>query len=87
MQTCTRLVGRLARNTRRLRCERGWSLRALAQRVGVSPTTILNIEDRRLGSVSLKTLAGLCRAFGVEADALLERKPTASPTRSTSEGT
>ena len=45
----------------------------LARRSGVSLVTVNNIANNRTSQVSLKTLASLAQALGVEPGELLER--------------
>lgn len=39
------VIGTLAANIRKLRLEKGWSLRRLADEAGVAPNTVKNAED------------------------------------------
>jgi len=64
-----------------LLAEAGRSQRALAERSGVSPTTINRMANNLTAQVSLGTLDSLCAALGeelgrvVEPGELLEREP------------
>lgn len=49
-----------------LRKEKGWTQKELAQRAGISQTTVANIEQGR--NQSSKALVDLARAFGVTAE-------------------
>lgn len=61
----------VARNVRRLRQERGWSLDALAARAGVSKGMLIQIEQTRTNP-SLGTLCRLSDAIGVSLARLVE---------------
>lgn len=55
----------------RLRVERGWSVRALAERAGISATQLTRIE-RLEASPTEETIRGLATALGVPASILLD---------------
>ncbi len=61
----------VARNTRRLRTERGWSLDQLAQRSGVSKGMLVHLEQARTNP-SLGTLCKVAETLGVSLAGLLE---------------
>jgi AcrR family transcriptional regulator/transcriptional regulator with XRE-family HTH domain len=66
------VVGERIRDMRR---ERGWSMRALADRVGVSAATISAVENGKTG-VSLARLAQFADVFGTHSSVLMS---TAAP--------
>ena len=68
------LIQSLARNLRRWRGERGFTLDALAARAGVSRGMIIRIEQARTNP-SVGTAAKLADALGVGIAALLEPEP------------
>jgi transcriptional regulator with XRE-family HTH domain len=61
----------VARNTRRLRTARGWSLDALAQRSGVSKGMLVHLEAARTNP-SLGTLCKVAETLGVSLAGLVE---------------
>ena len=61
----------VARNTRRLRVARGWSLDALAQRSGVSKGMLVHLEGARTNP-SLGTLCKVAETLGVSLAGLVE---------------
>jgi transcriptional regulator with XRE-family HTH domain len=61
----------VARNVRRLRQERGWTLDALAGRAGVSKGMLVQVEQTRTNP-SLGTLCRLADAIGVSLARLVE---------------
>lgn len=61
----------VARNTRRLRTGRGWSLDQLAQRSGVSKGMLVHLEQARTNP-SLGTLCKLAETLGVSLAGLVE---------------
>lgn len=61
----------VARNTRRLRTARGWSLDHLASRSGVSKGMLVHLEQARTNP-SLGTLCKICETFGVSLASLVE---------------
>jgi transcriptional regulator with XRE-family HTH domain len=64
----------LARNLRRLRVARRWSLADLAGATGVGKATVSAIENAR-ANPTVDTLAALAAALEVDAAALLEQAP------------
>ncbi|AWT54299.1 TetR family transcriptional regulator [Mycolicibacterium smegmatis] len=65
---------------RHLRTERGWSMRELAQRVGVSAATVCAVEKGATG-VSLRRLEQYAHAFGMSPVDLLHTSPVPSTRR------
>ena len=63
--------GRLARNVKRLRKERGWSQEKLAAQAGVHRTYISGIE-RRMRNASIMAIERLMKALAVKAGQLLD---------------
>jgi transcriptional regulator with XRE-family HTH domain len=61
----------VARNTRRLRTARGWSLDHLAMRSGVSKGMLVHLEQARTNP-SLGTLCKLAETFGISLAGLVE---------------
>jgi transcriptional regulator with XRE-family HTH domain len=61
----------VARNTRRLRTARGWSLDRLAARSGVSKGMLVHVEQARTNP-SLGTMCKLAETLGVSLAALVE---------------
>ncbi len=55
---------RLAKSLRRLRAERGWSLRAAARRIGVGAPAVRRMESGA-ANPSLAVLVSVARACGV----------------------
>lgn len=67
----------IARNARKLRAERQWSLEALAARAGVSKGMLVQIEQARTNP-SVGTLCRIADAYGVTLAQLVELSDTAS---------
>jgi transcriptional regulator with XRE-family HTH domain len=61
----------VARNTRRLRTDRGWSLDRLASRSGVSKGMLVHVEGARTNP-SLGTMCKIAETLGVSLAALVE---------------
>ena len=61
----------VARNTRRLRTDRGWSLDQLASRSGVSKGMLVHVEGARTNP-SLGTMCKIAETLGVSLAALVE---------------
>jgi transcriptional regulator with XRE-family HTH domain len=61
----------VARNTRRLRADRGWSLDQLASRSGVSKGMLVHVEGARTNP-SLGTMCKIAETLGVSLAALVE---------------
>lgn len=74
-----RLLGELGRRVRGLRSERGWTLKTLAERSGVSARFLVEVESGQ-GNISVRRLAGLARALDTTPAALLSG-PTAGTAR------
>jgi XRE family aerobic/anaerobic benzoate catabolism transcriptional regulator len=72
-----RLLAGLGRRTRELRARRGYTLRELAERSGLSPRYIVQVESGR-GNISVGRLADLAGALGTTPAALLSA-PTIEP--------
>jgi XRE family aerobic/anaerobic benzoate catabolism transcriptional regulator len=60
----------LGRRARARRLQGGWTLRDIAQRSGVSPRFLVQLEAGR-GNISVRRLADVARALGTTAGALL----------------
>jgi XRE family transcriptional regulator, aerobic/anaerobic benzoate catabolism transcriptional regulator len=60
----------LGRRVRALRFERGWTLREVAERSGLSPRFLVQLEAGR-GNISIRRLADVARAFDTTAAGLL----------------
>jgi len=71
MPTPEAVAAAVARNTRRLRTERGWSLDQLAQRSGVSKGMLVHLEQARTNP-SLGTLCKVAETLGVSLAGLVE---------------
>jgi XRE family aerobic/anaerobic benzoate catabolism transcriptional regulator len=75
-----RLLSGLGSATRRLRTERGLTLRELAERSGLSARFLVQVESGH-GNLSVRSLAGLAGALGTTPAALLQTHPEASSPR------
>jgi XRE family aerobic/anaerobic benzoate catabolism transcriptional regulator len=64
------LLVALGRRARAIRQERGWTLRAVAERSGLSPRFLVQLEAGR-GNISVRRLADVARALGTTPAALL----------------
>lgn len=64
------LLAVLGRRCRELRGQRGWTLRELAGRSGLSPRFLVQVESGQ-GNISVRKLASLARALGTTPAALL----------------
>ncbi len=64
------VLAALGRRTRARRIEKGWTLRDVAERSGVSPRYLVQLEAGR-GNISVRRLADLARALDTTAAALL----------------
>lgn len=64
------LLGGLGRRTRALRLARGWTLREVSERSGLSPRFLVQLESGR-GNISVRRLAEVARALETSAAALL----------------
>jgi XRE family aerobic/anaerobic benzoate catabolism transcriptional regulator len=64
------ILGELGRRARTRRLERGWTLREVAERSGVSPRFLVQLEGGR-GNISVRRLADVARALETTPAALL----------------
>jgi len=64
------LLSSLGRRARALRLERGWTLREVAERSGISPRFLVQLEAGR-GNISVRRLADVARALETTPAALL----------------
>lgn len=64
------LLGGLGRRARALRLARGWTLREVSERSGLSPRFLVQLESGR-GNISVRRLAEVARALETSAAALL----------------
>jgi transcriptional regulator with XRE-family HTH domain len=71
MPTPEAVAAAVARNTRRLRTQRGWSLDQLATRSGVSKGMLVHLEQARTNP-SLGTLCKVAETLGVSLAGLVE---------------
>jgi transcriptional regulator with XRE-family HTH domain len=71
MPTPEAVAAAVARNTRRLRTQRGWSLDQLAARSGVSKGMLVHLEQARTNP-SLGTLCKVAETLGVSLAGLVE---------------
>ena len=71
----TDVLGALGAKIKETRNGRGWTLRELAERSGVSPRFLVQLEAGR-GNISVKRLADVAEAFGVTAADLLRDAET-----------
>jgi len=67
------MQGSLAVRLRVLRAERGWTMRDAAERMGVRPATLSDIENGRSHPHDV-TLAKLAKGYGVPLEDLLEEQ-------------
>ncbi len=63
----------LGQEMKRLRNERFLSQRDLAQRAGVSPTTIMHLETGESADPRLSTVRKVAEALGVDPNTLVDR--------------
>jgi XRE family aerobic/anaerobic benzoate catabolism transcriptional regulator len=73
------LLVSLGRRARAIRQERGWTLRDVAERSGLSPRFLVQLEAGR-GNISVRRLADVARALGTTPAELLSG-PAAPPPR------
>ena len=64
------ILSALGRRARARRLERGWTLREIAERSGVSPRFLVELESGR-GNISVRRLSHVARALDTTAAALL----------------
>lgn len=67
---------RLGARIAELRKERGWTQRELAERAGITPTYVSEIENARAGNVGSSILLEIADALGASLDYLLGRRET-----------
>lgn len=67
---------RLGARIAELRQERGWTQRELAERTGITPTYVSEIENARTKNVGSATLLEIADALGASLDFLLGRRET-----------
>jgi len=73
------ILSELGRRARARRLDRGWTLREVAERSGVSPRFLVQLEGGR-GNISVKRLADVARALETTPAALLSQsEPGATP--------
>lgn len=70
----------LAARVKAARAGRGWTLRELAERSGVSPRFLVQLEAGQ-GNISIKRLADLAGAFGLTPSELLHEPPAPADPR------
>lgn len=58
-------------NVKKLRVSKGWTQQQLADKIGVSRVTIVNIENHLYSTVNSKVIDKLCEVFEVDAIRLL----------------
>ena len=76
----TDVLGALGAKIKDARSGRGWTLRELAERSGVSARFLVQVEAGR-GNISVKRLADLAQAFGLTAGDLLRDAESGQPPR------
>jgi len=76
----TDVLGALGAKIKDARSGRGWTLRELAERSGVSARFLVQVEAGR-GNISVKRLADLAQAFGLTAADLLREAESGQPPR------
>jgi XRE family aerobic/anaerobic benzoate catabolism transcriptional regulator len=64
------LLAAMGRRARALRLDRGWTLREVAERSGLSPRVLVQLESGR-GNISIRRLADVARALDTTPSALL----------------
>ena len=74
MQPAYDLLRSLGQRARARRLERGWTLREVAERSGVSPRFLVQLEAGR-GNISVRRLADVARALDVPVASLIEEPP------------
>ncbi|MCB9789493.1 helix-turn-helix transcriptional regulator [Candidatus Nomurabacteria bacterium] len=62
----------LAKNIKTLRIEKGWTQEELAEKSGVTYTTIIKLEQGVVDNPTLKTLESLAMVFSVTLDDLTQ---------------
>lgn len=61
----------LAKNIKSLRTEKGWTQEELAEKSGVTYTTIIKLEQGVVDNPTLKTLESLAKVFQIDIDKLI----------------
>jgi XRE family aerobic/anaerobic benzoate catabolism transcriptional regulator len=74
MQTNHDVLESLGARARALRLQRGWTVREAAERTGLSPRFVVQLESGR-GNISVRRLVDVAQALGTTASALLEDAP------------
>ena len=64
------IAAAIARRTRELRDERGWSLQTLADRASLAKAHVWNLETGRTANPGLGTIVAIATALGVSLDSL-----------------
>lgn len=72
----TEVSERLGARIAELRKERGWTQRELAERTGITPTYVSEIENARTKNVGSAILLEIADALGASLDYLLGRRET-----------
>src|ERR671915_821603 len=72
------ILAALGRRARARRLERGWTLREVAERSGVSPRFLVQLEAGT-GTISVRRLADVAQALGTTPAALLTADDTPRP--------
>jgi XRE family transcriptional regulator, aerobic/anaerobic benzoate catabolism transcriptional regulator len=72
------LLEALGRRARARRLEKGWTLRDVAERSGVSPRFLVQLESGR-GNISVRRLADVARALEIPVSTLLAEVDTPPP--------
>lgn len=62
----------LAKNIKTLRIEKGWTQEELAEKSGVTYTTIIKLEQGVVDNPTLKTLESLAKVFEITLDELIK---------------
>src|SRR5687767_15425352 len=72
------LLAGLGRRARALRLARGWTLREVAERSGVSPRFLVQLESGR-GNISVRRLADVAQALETTPASLLTAETPSTP--------
>lgn len=72
-------VAGLGMRIKELRSARGWSLRALARRAGISHTHVSQIESGDVADPSVAKIVGIAAVLGVPVERLLEGGTQSEP--------
>ncbi|MGF3025603.1 helix-turn-helix domain-containing protein [Methylobacterium aquaticum] len=76
------IAATIAKRTREMREERGWSLQTLADRATLAKSHVWNLESGRTTNPSLGTIVAIATALGVSLDnlaGLTTAQPTLHP--------